>query len=55
VEKMLIARVGDTNTLLPGSSVRLPSRLYHKFWGRDGKGTVLAGVNVIAVTLGAGR
>jgi len=36
-------KAGDTITLKPGESVCLPSRLYHKFWGREGKGTVLIG------------
>jgi len=36
-------KAGDTITLKPGDSVCLPSRLYHKFWGREGKGTVLVG------------
>lgn len=36
-------KAGDTITLQPGESVCLPSRLYHKFWGRKGKGTVLIG------------
>jgi hypothetical protein len=36
-------KAGDTVTLLPGESICLPARLYHKFWGREGKGTVLVG------------
>ena len=32
-----------TITLIPGDSVCLPQRLYHKFWGAPGKGTVLVG------------
>jgi D-lyxose ketol-isomerase len=36
-------KAGGTITLTPGQSVCLPSRLYHKFWGRQGKGTVLIG------------
>jgi len=36
-------KAGDTITLKPGESICLPSRLYHKFWGREGKGTVLVG------------
>lgn len=34
---------GGTITLEPGDSVCLPQRLYHSFWGREGKGTVLVG------------
>jgi D-lyxose ketol-isomerase len=34
---------GGTITLTPGDSVCLPQRLYHKFWGRKGAGTVLVG------------
>jgi D-lyxose ketol-isomerase len=34
---------GGTVTLRPGESVCLPQRLYHKFWGQPGKGTVLVG------------
>jgi D-lyxose ketol-isomerase len=34
---------GGTVTLTPGESVCLPQRLYHKFWGEEGKGTVLVG------------
>jgi D-lyxose ketol-isomerase len=29
--------------LLPGQSVTLPPRLYHRFWGEPGSGTVLVG------------
>ena len=36
-------KAGGTIVLTPGESVCLPSRLYHKFWGQDGKGTVLVG------------
>ena len=36
-------KAGGTVTLHPGESVALPSRLYHKFWGEPGKGTVLVG------------
>lgn len=32
-----------TIVLEPGDSVCLPQRLYHKFWGQAGKGTVLVG------------
>jgi D-lyxose ketol-isomerase len=34
---------GGTITLKPGDSVCLPQRLYHKFWGAEGEGTVLVG------------
>ena len=34
---------GGTITLEPGDSVCLPQRLYHTFWGREGKGTILVG------------
>jgi hypothetical protein len=34
---------GGTVVLAPGDSVCLPQRLYHKFWGAEGKGTVLVG------------
>jgi hypothetical protein len=34
---------GETITLTPGDSVCLPQRLYHRFWGRPGKGPVLVG------------
>ncbi len=34
---------GDTITLHPGDSVCLPQRNYHRFWGEEGKGTVLVG------------
>lgn len=34
---------GETITLHPGESVCLPQRLYHRFWGESGKGTVLVG------------
>lgn len=36
-------KAGGTITLKPGDSVCLPQRLYHKFWGLKGKGTVLVG------------
>jgi hypothetical protein len=36
-------KAGGSITLKPGESVCLPSRLYHKFWGRAGKGPVLIG------------
>jgi D-lyxose ketol-isomerase len=34
---------GGTVSLSPGESVCLPQRLYHRFWGEEGKGTVLVG------------
>jgi D-lyxose ketol-isomerase len=34
---------GGTILLTPGDSVCLPPRLYHKFWGKAGTGTVLVG------------
>ena len=34
---------GGAITLRPGESVCLPQRLYHRFWGQPGKGTVLVG------------
>jgi D-lyxose ketol-isomerase len=34
---------GGTLTLRPGDSVCLPQRNYHRFWGEEGKGTVLVG------------
>jgi D-lyxose ketol-isomerase len=34
---------GETVSLTPGESVTLPPRLYHRFWGAPGKGTVLVG------------
>ena len=34
---------GGTIVLTPGDSVCLPQRLYHKFWGKEGRGTVLVG------------
>ena len=34
---------GGMVTLHPGESVCLPQRLYHRFWGEAGKGTVLVG------------
>ena len=30
-------RAGDTVTLLPGESITLPTKLYHKFWAVDAK------------------
>jgi len=40
---MTSVKSGRTITLEPGDSVCLPQRLYHKFWGKTGKGTVLVG------------
>ena len=40
---MIKVDAGDTVTLTPGESVCIPQRLYHKFWGQKGKGTVLVG------------
>ena len=34
---------GEPITLKPGESVTLPTRLYHKFYGEPGAGTVLVG------------
>jgi D-lyxose ketol-isomerase len=34
---------GGVVTLRPGESISLPARLYHKFWGEAGRGTVLVG------------
>jgi D-lyxose ketol-isomerase len=36
-------RAGGTITLKGGESVCLPQRLFHKFWGTPGKGTILVG------------
>lgn len=36
-------KAGGTVSLRPGESICLPPRLYHKFWGARGKGTVLVG------------
>ncbi|TFG62901.1 MAG: D-lyxose/D-mannose family sugar isomerase [Spirochaetales bacterium] len=36
-------KAADTITLTPGESVNLPQRLYHKFWGKRGKGKILVG------------
>jgi D-lyxose ketol-isomerase len=32
-----VVAAGDTVTLHPGESVTVPSRLYHKFWGAEGR------------------
>jgi D-lyxose ketol-isomerase len=34
---------GGTVTLKPGDSITLPTRLYHKFWGKKGTGRILVG------------
>jgi D-lyxose ketol-isomerase len=34
---------GDTVILKPGDSITLPTRLYHKFWGKKGTGKILVG------------
>lgn len=34
---------GTVITLTPGESITLTQRMYHKFWGESGKGTVLVG------------
>ena len=39
----VIVPAGETVVLHPGESICLPQRLYHKFWGSGGKGTVLVG------------
>jgi D-lyxose ketol-isomerase len=39
----LTVPAGGQITLGPGDSVCLPQRLYHRFWGQEGKGTVLVG------------
>jgi hypothetical protein len=36
-------KAGGAIHLTPGESICLPQRLYHKFWGRKGKGTVFVG------------
>jgi hypothetical protein len=36
-------KAGGTIHLTPGESICLPQRLYHKFWGRKGKGAVFVG------------
>jgi len=36
-------KAGGTISLTPGESVCLTQRLYHKFWGKKGKGTVFVG------------
>jgi len=39
----VVVPAGGKVTLKPGESVCLPQRLYHKFWGKKGKGTILIG------------
>jgi D-lyxose ketol-isomerase len=36
-------KAGGTITLTPGESICIPQRLYHKFWGKKGRGTALVG------------
>jgi D-lyxose ketol-isomerase len=36
-------KAGDTLRLTPGESITLPPRLYHRFYGEEGKGRVLIG------------
>ena len=36
-------KAGGTITLTPGESVCLPQLMYHKFWGKKGKGTTFVG------------
>jgi D-lyxose ketol-isomerase len=36
-------KAGAVIRLTPGESITLPRRQYHKFWGEEGAGTVLAG------------
>jgi D-lyxose ketol-isomerase len=38
-----IVRPGGFVVLAPGESITLPPRLYHKFWGAKGHGSVLVG------------
>jgi D-lyxose ketol-isomerase len=38
-----VVEAGATLALGPGESITLPERLYHKFWGAPGEGTVLVG------------
>jgi D-lyxose ketol-isomerase len=40
---LVTVAAGETITLHPGESVCLPQRNYHRFWGEEGKGTVLVG------------
>jgi D-lyxose ketol-isomerase len=39
----IAVKAGDTATLKPGDSITLPTRLYHKFWGKRGTGRLLVG------------
>jgi len=32
-----VVKAGDTIVLSPGESITLPARLYHKFWGTEGR------------------
>jgi D-lyxose ketol-isomerase len=36
-------KAGETITLYTGESICLPQKLYHKFWGEKGHGTILVG------------
>jgi D-lyxose ketol-isomerase len=36
-------RPGERLVVRPGNSITLPARLYHKFWGAEGKGRILVG------------
>ena len=36
-------KAGDVIRLGPGESISITSRMYHKFWGENGKGKVLVG------------
>jgi D-lyxose ketol-isomerase len=36
-------KAGGDIRLAPGESICLPQRLYHRFWGEKGMGTVLVG------------
>jgi D-lyxose ketol-isomerase len=36
-------KAGGTVILKPGDSITLPTRLYHKFWGKKGTGRLLVG------------
>lgn len=38
-----VLKAGSLVTLRAGESICLPCRLYHRFWGEKGKGTVLVG------------
>ena len=38
-----VVKPASTVSLTPGESVCIPAGVYHKFWGREGAGTVLVG------------